>query len=190
MSPTMKKLTDDLKRMLDGLASQDAGEYLTMDEKLRLVSRHPLPDSTVSGQAPVPQPQAPATVRRIAVVINKGSTEAAFNHALQSSQRLGAHLDLLLSGPVSRERIVQLETAARRAGVAFDSVYMSGPVARGIADYTGQHFSLIYVVAPVDDPDMAEMIEETLPARRRNLPVPLVLVGNKPSQPVAATSAM
>jgi hypothetical protein len=186
----MKKLTDDLKRMLDGLASQDAGEYLPMDEKLRLVSRHPLPDVPVAGQAPAPQPQPQVAVRRIAVVINKGSTEAAFDHALQASQRLGTHLDLLLCGPVSRKRVMQLETSARRAGVAFNSVYMSGPVARAIADYTGQYFSLIYVVAPVDDPDMAEMIEETLPARRRTLPVPLVLVGNKPSQPVAAASAM
>jgi hypothetical protein len=31
----MKKLTDDLKRMLDGLAIQDAGDYLLVDEKSR-----------------------------------------------------------------------------------------------------------------------------------------------------------
>jgi hypothetical protein len=184
----MKKLTEDLKRMLDGLASQDAGEFLSMDEKLQYVIRDSQPEKPVAGQATAPQSRAAA--RRIAVVINKGSTDAAFRHALQASQRLGTHLDLLLCGPVSRERVVQLEAAAQRAGVAFSSVYLSGPVARGIADYTGQHFSLIYVVAPVDDPDMAEMIEETLPARRRYLPVPLVLVGNKPSQPVAAASAM
>ncbi|HYQ72208.1 MAG TPA: hypothetical protein VET88_09810 [Gammaproteobacteria bacterium] len=184
----MKKLTDDLKRMLDGLASQDAGEYLSMDAKLRHVGREMQSDGPDSGYAASPPSRAAA--RRIAVVINKGSTEAAYNHALQASQRLDAHLDLLLCGPVSRERVVQLEAATQRAGVAFSSVYLSGPVARGIADYTERNLSLIYVVAPVDDPDMAEMVEETLPARRRYLPVPLVLVGNKTSQPVAAASAM
>jgi hypothetical protein len=184
----MKKLTEDLKRMLDGLASQDAGEFLPMDEKVQHVIRDSQPEKPVAGHTTVPRSRAAA--RRIAVVINRGSTEAAYHHALQASQRLGTCLDLLLCGPVSRERVVQLEAAAQRAGVAFKSVYVSGPVARGIADYTGQHLSLIYVVAPVDDPDIAEMIEETLPARRRYLPVPLVLVGNKPSQPMAAAGAM
>ena len=184
----MKKLTEDLKRMLDGLANQDAGEFLPMDAKLQHVIGDSHPEKSVAGQTTAAQPRA--ATRRIAVVINKGSTEAAFRHALQASQRLETHLDLLLCGPVSRERVQQLEAAARRAGVSFRSIYLSGPVARGVADYTGQYFSLIYVVAPVDDPDMAEMIEETLPARRRYLPVPLVLVGNKPSQPVAAASAM
>lgn len=184
----MKKLTEDLKRMLDGLASQDAGEYLPMDKKLRHVGPHTVPETPVAEQAAVTPPRD--AVRRIAVVINKGSTEAAFGHALQASQRLGTRLDMLLYGPVSRERVLQMEDAARRAGVAFRSVCMSGPVAGGIVDYTAQHLSLIYLVAPEDDPDMAEMIEETQPARRKYLPVPLVLVGSRPSQTVIATSAM
>ena len=184
----MKKLTEDLKRMLDGLASQDAGDYLSMDEKLRRIGRHAEIDMRNAEQPAVPQPTG--ANRRIAVVINKGSTDAAFSHALQACQRLDAHLDLLLLGPVSRERVAQLEAAIRRAGVAFQSVYMSGPVAQGVADYTKRHFSLIYLVAAVDDPDIAAMVEEVQPARRGYLPVPLVLIGDKlPKRAVAATAS-
>jgi hypothetical protein len=184
----MKKLTNDLKRMLDGLACQDAGDYLSMDEKLRQIGQPGQVDAAEMATTAVPY--RPATPRRIAAVINRGSTQAAFEHALQACQRLGAHLDLLLSGPASRERVVQLEVAAQQAGVAFQSIYLSGPIARGVADYAGQHYSLLYIVAALDDPDLAEMIEVTLPARRKYLPVPLVLVGNKPSQPLAVASAM
>lgn len=183
----MKKLTEDLKRMLDGLASQDAGDYLSMDEKLRRIGRDAGFDVHHAGQPAVPQTTGAS--RRIAVVINKGSTDAAFSHALQACQRLDAHLDLLLPGPVSRERVAHLETAIRAAGVAFQSVYISGPVARGVADYTKQHFSLIYLVAAVDDPDIAEMVEQVQPARRGYLPVPLVLIGDKPPKRAVAATA-
>jgi hypothetical protein len=184
----MKKLTEELKRMLDGLACQDAGDYLPMDEKLRRIGRQAGYDVYQAEQPAVPQPSG--TTRRIAVVINKGSTDAAFSHALQACQRLDAHLDLLLLGPVSRERVAQLETAIWRAGVAFQAVYMSGPVAQGVTDYTKQHFSLIYLVAAVDDTDIAEMIEEVQPARRGYLPVPLVLIGDKlPKRAMVATAS-
>lgn len=184
----MKKLTEDLKRMLDGLASQDAGDYLSMGEKLRRIGGH-AGFAVHHAERPAVQQQT-GTARRIAVVINKGSTDAAFSHALQACQRLDAHLDLLLFGPVSRERVAQLGTAIRRAGVAFRTVYMTGPVAQGVADYTQQHFSLIYLVAAVDDPDIAEMLEEVQPARRGYLPVPLVLTGDKlPKRAVAATAS-
>jgi len=184
----MKKLTADLKRMLAGLACQDAGDYLSLEEKLRQIGQPEQADTPRAANTDAPP--APATPRRVAVVINKGSTQAAFVHALQACQRLGAHLDLLLSGPASRERVVQLEAAVKRAGVTSRSIYLSGPVARGIADYAEQHYSLTYIVAALDDPDLAEMVEEALPARRRYLPVPLVLVGNKPSKPLAVASAM
>lgn len=184
----MKKLTEDLKRMLDGLAFQDAGDYLSMDEKLRKMSLPGQPG--ISGDATVDAPHTSATPRHVAVVINKGSVEVAFDHALQSCRRLGAHLDLLLSGPSSRERMVQLEAAVQRAGVACKSIYLSGTVASGIAEYAGQQHSLIYLVAALDDPDIAEMVEEVPPTRRKYLPVPLVLVGDKPEQTIAVAGAM
>ncbi|MGD8631011.1 MAG: hypothetical protein PVG72_09840 [Gammaproteobacteria bacterium] len=183
----MKKLTEDLKRMLAGLASQDAGDYLSMDEKLQRIGRHAGLDTRHAEQPAVPQPTG--ANRRIAVVINKGSTDAAFSHALQACQRLDAKLDLLLLGPVSRERVAQLEAALRRARVAFQSVYMNGPVAKGIADYTKRHFSLIYLVAAEDDPDIAGMLEEAQPARRGYLPVPLVLTGGRPPKRAVAATA-
>ena len=184
----MKKLTEDLKRMLDGLAFQDAGDYLSMGGKLRQMGRSVQADTPRA--ATIPAPQSPAIPRRVAVVINKGSTEVAFAHALQSCQRLGAHLDLLLSGPSSRERMVQLEAAGQRAGVAIQSIHLSGPIASGVADYAGRQHLLIYIVAALDDPDIAGMVEEAPQSRRKYLPVPLVLVGNKLAQPVTAASAM
>ena len=187
----MKKLTEDLKRMLDGLAFQDAGDYLSMNEKLQHIGLPGQADTPKAANSVAPDTPATATpARRVAVVINKGATDMAFSHALQACQRLGAHLDLLLCGPASRERVLKLEAAARRAGVAFQSVRLSGPIAMGIAGYTEQHYSLLYLVAALDDPDIAGMVEDAQPARRRYLPVPLVLVGNKPSQPVAAASSM
>jgi hypothetical protein len=140
-----------------------------------------------AAQTAVPQPTA--ANRRIAVIVNKGSTDAAFSYALQACQRLDAKLDLLLTGPVSRERVAQLEAAVRRAGVAFQSVYTGGPLAQGVADYTKRHFSLIYLVAAEDDPDIAEMVEEVQPARRGHLPVPLVLIGGRPPKRAVVATA-
>jgi len=85
---------------------------------------------------------------------------------------------------------VQLEVAVKRAGAISRLSYLSDTVTRGVADYAEQHYSLICIVAALDDPDLAEMIEEAMPARRRYLPVPLVLAGNKPSKPLAVASAM
>jgi len=186
----MKKLTADLKRMLDGLARQDAAEFLPLNEKMQFIGR----DAAPRVAAPEPhvngmQPTA-VTVRKIAVVINKGSTDSAFDHAMQACQRLGARLDLLLSGPVSRERMARMEASLQRAGVSFQAVYLSGPVARAIADYAERLLSLIYLVAAEDDPDINELVEQDMPARRRTLPVPLVLIGGRPERRMATASAL
>lgn len=176
----MKRLNDELKRILDGLASQDAGEYLTMDEKLRFVGEGKQTPPPVPERAPAP----PA--RRIAVVLNKGDTNAALHHALQACQRLGARLDVLVNAPAGHEHMARLKATIQRAGIAFQVVTLSGPMAWSIADYAERSRSLVYLVAAVDDPDVGELVEETLPAHRRNLPVPIVLIGDSPSQRHAA----
>jgi hypothetical protein len=43
-------------------------------------------------------------------------------------------------------------------------MYLSGPIAGGIIDYAEQHCSLFCGVAVLDDPDLAGMIGEALPA--------------------------
>jgi len=93
------------------------------------------------------------------------------------------------AGPASRERVVQQEGSLQHAAVAFRSIHLSGPVARGVVDYAEQHYSLLYIVAALDDPDLAGMTGEALPACHRYLPVPLVLVGKKLLQPIAVAGA-
>jgi len=65
----MKKLTADLKRMLAGLACQDAGDYLSLDEKLRQIGQPEQGDTPRSANADVSH--APATPRLVAVVTTK-----------------------------------------------------------------------------------------------------------------------
>ena len=65
-----------------------------------------------------------------------------------------------------------------------------GWLAAGIEDYVYNHLSLVYLVAAADDPVVKRLVEETLPACHKRLPLPLVLIEGKPAEGFAAAAAL
>lgn len=184
----MKKLTDDLKHLLAGLASQEAGEFLPIEQKMRVIrigSASGEPAAAVTRiQNPLPAP------RRIAVIVSQCGADEALTCVLEACRRLDAQLDLLYHGPSDTTRVAKLEAWLHRAGVGYRSIDLSDPVATGIEDYVYNHLSLIYLVAAADDPLVKRLVEETPPACRKRLPLPLVLIEGKPAEGFAAAAAL
>jgi hypothetical protein len=54
----------------------------------------------------------------------------------------------------------------QRAGVSSESMQLSGPVARAIADYTGQLYSLSDLRIALEGSDLTERVEATWPVCR------------------------
>jgi hypothetical protein len=186
--PVMKKLTEDLKRMLAGLASQDAGDFLPLEQKMQVIHSGA---SSSKPAAPVAGMQAPSPVpRRIAVLVKRGDPGEALAYALEACCRLNAQLDVLYHGPMGTAGMAGLKVRLQHAGVTYRHIDLPEPAVSGIEDYIYNHLSLIYLVAAADDPVVTRLVEETLPTRRKPLPVPLVLIEGKPANGFATAAAL
>ena len=166
----MKKLTNELKRMLTGLAYQDAAEYLPMDNKMQALGYGAQP-----ARQPSPAPLKPAT-KRIALISDGRGLGAPLDYVIDACLRQHARIDLLVHGPVCTETLTALERQIERAGIAYVRMQLGGNPVEGILEYICNHPSLIFLVAMPDDNAAKVLIEEVIPQRGGRMPVPLVLI--------------
>ncbi len=166
----MKPLTDNLKRILSGLAYQDAGEFQTMDEKMALLG--------YGSEAQPPSRPRPVkrTTRRIAFITDGRGKGAPLEFAIDAANRSEASIDLLVHSVRDEASLVTLEQRIRTANLACRRVPLDTRAAEGIEAYVANNPSLIYLVAMPDDAPVKRLLEEVLPGRGRRMPVPMVLV--------------
>ncbi|MBT2968930.1 MAG: hypothetical protein KME56_00335 [Candidatus Thiodiazotropha sp. (ex Ctena orbiculata)] len=183
----MKKLSDNLKRMLNGLAQQDAGEFLSMHDKMKVLGMEP---ETSAKPSPPPRnmTKKPAT-HRIAFISDGRGVGAPLAYAIDACSRQGTKIDLLIHGTTDLEKITALENQIRAAGLDHHRIQLGMNAVDDIFDYTRNHPSLIFLVAMPDDNAAKVLIEESIPKRGARIPVPLVLIEDRPSTRQAEQSA-
>lgn len=168
----MKRLSEDLKRMLNALALQDAAEFLPMQDKLTSVGTQA--GGRVDGAA-----QKQLSPRRVAVLSDGGNSSEVLEYALNACQRQQASLDLVLYGE-GRKQAEEIRNQLRRRGIAHEIILLGKQSLEALADYLTARRKLAYLVAPADDELARQLTEETSPLPSGRLNLPMVLVDRNP----------
>jgi len=172
----MAKLKDDIKRMLSALAYQDADEYLSSYDKMKVLGYG---DETNTGPAlPDRKQERRASSPRIALSIDSQGSAAALTYTIDACQRQSAKLDLLLHGAIDTKIIELIEQKIANAGLLYNRIQLSVNAVDDMIDYIFSQSTLIYLVSMSDDTVVRELIEEVLPKRAQTLPVPLVFMNS------------
>jgi hypothetical protein len=183
----MNKLTDDLKKILAGLAQQNAGEFLPMRDKMRALGFSA--DAREKPAAPPRNVVRGPTTRRIALISDGRGAGAPLEYAIEACLRQDAKIDLLTHGAADKETISTLEKRIRAAGVQCQRIRLGVKPIDGIIDYICNHPALAFLVAMPDDDAAKVLIEEVIPKRGGRIPVPLVLIEDRSPVPAAEQSA-
>lgn len=185
----MKRLSEALKRMLTGLAYQDAGEFLSTREKWQTLNAGRQAATPVRAVKPAVAHRQSA--RRVALISDGRNADGAFDFAVQACHRQGAQLDLLLHGRINATDIVALERRVRREGLVCRRVVLPGNPANAVLAHMNRHLALLYLVASPDDVAARELVENvSLAGGKRHLTVPLVLIEDRPQERLAAACAL
>ena len=175
----MTTLSEDLKKMLTGLAYQDAGDFLSIREKMTVLgngSENPgkpdIPSNMIESQIG----RTRAVTKRIAFISNGSGLGAPLDYAIDACLRQNAQLDLLIHGSADSKNISTLERKIKNSGVSYQRIQLEVNAVDGIVDYIAKHPSLIYLIAMPDDDVARVLIEEVLPGRRRRIQIPVVLI--------------
>lgn len=174
----MKILSDTLKKMLAGLAHQDAGEFLSAHEKMEILGYGPETGKRPSevSRKTVKRP----VTKRIALITDGRGLGAPLDYAIDACLRQDARIDLLLHGAIDTKNISLLEQQIQQADVDCQHIRLGVNEVDNIIEYIYSQPSLIFVVAMPDDAAARVLIEEVIPRHGGRVPVPLVLIEEKP----------
>ena len=188
----MTKLSEDLKRMLTGLAYQDAGDFLSIREKMKVLGS----GSENRGKLTIPPriletqiARTGAALRRIAFISNGRGIDAPLNYAIDACLRQKAQMDLLIYGSAASENTSALEKKIKNSGVIYQRIQLEVTVVNSIVNYIDKHPSLLYLIAMPDDDVARVLVEDILPLRRRRIQIPVVLIEDQAVSRLAKQSA-
>jgi hypothetical protein len=177
----MKRLSEDLKRMLNALALQDAADFLPMRDKLSVLGLN-------GGKDKVAQDLPPTPPRRVAVLSDGGDSDGVLQYALDACQRQQASLDLVLYGE-AREQAEEIRTQLQRRGIAHEIILLGEHSVEALTEYLHARRTLTYLVAPADDRLALQLTEEATPHRGGRLHLPMVLVDRTPQSRINRINA-
>jgi len=175
----MTKLSEDLKKMLTGLAYQDAGDFLSIREKMNVLdnaSENPGKPNTAAHTLETRMGGTRVATKRIAFISNGSGLGAPLDYAIDAALRQNAQIDLLIHGPAGSEYSSALENKIKNSGVRYQRIQLQVTAVCSIVDYIVKHPSLLYLIAMPDDDVAKTLIEEVLPGRRRRIQIPVVLI--------------
>jgi hypothetical protein len=89
-------------------------------------------------------------------------------------------MDLLIHGLADTADVTLLEGQIRNAGIDYRRIPLPPQAVDGVIEYMRNQPSLIFLVAMPDDAIAKILVQEVMPRRAGRVPVPLVLIGNKP----------
>ena len=180
----MKKLSDDIRRMMDGLAHQDAADYLSMRDKYRELGIGPRQDRELTetgGRNPR---------RRVALVSDGRDTGAHIDYAIDACRRQRAGLDIVLHGKAAMNKAGANRLLERVRGLGIDAglVTLDGSTVQALNDYVAQRPSLLLLVAEAGDA-LSRAFTESAMSRSQRLYVPMVMIEDRgEADPLAAMS--
>jgi voltage-gated potassium channel Kch len=183
----MIKLNDDLKRILSGLAYQDAGEYLSTHEKMKLLGI----------EAEVHDATTPPTLKmvkkpashRVALISDGRGHGAPLDYAIETCSRLGASIDLLIHSSVDTADITALEDRIRSTGLQGQTIRLGKKPVDDILNYIHSQPAIASIVAMPDDESAKLIMQSMASGGGESIPVPLVLIEDRASTQSTKQSA-
>jgi len=188
----MAKLSEDLKRMLTGLAYQDAGDFLSRSEKIKVLgngTENPGKPNTPARMLETRIAGTRVATKCIAFISNGRGLGAPLDYAIDAALRQNAQIDLLIHGSAGSENTSALENKIKNSGVSYQRIQLQVTTVSSIVDYIVKHPSLLYLIAMPDDDVARVLIEEVLPGRRRRIQIPVVLIEDQTASRVPKQSA-
>ncbi len=168
----MKKLTDDLKRILAGLAYQDAGEFLTTAQKYEVLGMGRAKDV----QGYVSHKTGEKANKRIGLISNEKGDFTVLDQVISDCIELNAQLDLLQVGQSVANNLGAVEAVLGNAGVRYQLVDAQHKTPETFVRYIQSHPSLAFLVAEKGNDFVKEMIKEVESVMGSYLPMPMVYI--------------
>lgn len=175
------KLKNALNQMQEGLAHQNTTDFVPMSKKMSILGYGNEGELSLPSERPA-RKAGEMKYQRIALVENGSGTDSALHYTIEACQRQNAEIDLLIHHDSSDESIKRMETKISESGISYRLQHLGAEGAKDISDYIDKQKSLVFMVATPDDSIVRALIEETMPRRKRQLPVPLVLIENPQGQ--------
>ena len=178
----MKKLSDDIKKALNALAFQDAGEFLPMQGKLEMLGIGQSPSTRrkpTTGKSDTLSMKRPKPQKKLALLFDGNLVTATLEYAIDACKRQQkpTKIDLLIHSNPSDDQISAIEQRIKSAGISLKRIYLNQDVFIKSVSYLRQQSSLLSIVAPTDDALIHKIVEEFLPDSGERLYLPVVLVG-------------
>ena len=173
----MVKLTAVIKRMLNALASADAGEYLSLHQKIDYLNQKSGTGNALQADTLVPVPTQ-ATRERQQVALYMGSELPAemMHYVVQTCGRLKHGLTVLTfqSDSTARALLSPYADELADAKIAMTIVPLTGEPVSGLARYLRRHPEVAFLVCK----EIGYLGRSFLNGTQRQdiLPVPVVLV--------------
>lgn len=118
--------------------------------------------------------------RRIAFISDGRGAGVPLGYAIDACSRQQAKIDLMIHGTTDRTDIVALKNQIRLAGLDHYYIQLGTKPVDDIIHYVRNQPALILLVAIPYDTVAKALIDEAIPKRAGLMPVPLVLVGDRP----------
>jgi hypothetical protein len=183
----MFKLNDDLKRILTGLAYQDAGEFLTTQDKIKLLGVSPQ-GSNAAPSTSLKMVKGPVT-HRIALISDGRGHGAPLDYAIETCSRLEGKIDLLIHGTKEITVITALEERIRSAGLQCLTIQLGANPVDEITQYIHNQPAIASIIAMPDDITAKPIMDQIILGRGGTLPVPMALIDDCSSTRPATQSA-
>jgi hypothetical protein len=171
----MSVLTIAVKQMLDGLAHQDAGEFLTPSQKMAEFARGAkiTPTQQVVEAEPVPVVESR---RRIALFIGSDLSADVMEYITQTCTRMQHDLTVLSfeSEHVAQELLAPYREALDAAGIDIRLVTLGGNTISQLARYLANHPEISFLACKESGYLGSSYV--TGYQRKNEMPVPVVVI--------------
>ena len=171
----MKRLTKIMKQILNGLAAQDAGEYLTMNQKLQVLGLPIDPVTNISSDGAKVVMSSKIPLFRVALLNDEQDPGAALQFAFDACKRQSAGLDIVQHGPETTSS-TSMATEAKQFGLSCEFIQLGSGGVDSLAEYLNSRRGLVYLVTASDDQLALMLSEQSLPRKWGSINVPMVMV--------------
>ena len=173
----MKPLTNALKKILNGLAHADAGEYLTPRQKSAYLQNTAV--NVVNSDEPPPvlsEKAVKSTRRRVAMYMGSTLPAKMMDYVIETCSSLEHDLTVLTfeTGPVSSALLEPYMKQLEERGIELETVKLSGEPITGLARYLRNHSEIAFMTCKDTGYLGRSYIKGT--QAKNALPVPVVVV--------------
>jgi len=173
----MKKLTEAVKQMLDGLAFAHAGEHMSMQDKTSILEQQLNSDNNpVSDVAEPVLARSSTSARRVAIYMGSELPAEVMDYVIQTCTRLKHELTVLTfqSEATARNLLSPHIQAIEDAGIEMELSTLSGDPVSGLGRYLRGHTEIAFLACKDTGYLGRSYLNGT--QRKNALPVPVVVV--------------